>query len=78
MKTIKIKEGSKGHEILLEMKKAKETKNERIKSEAPPKEIIDYIFSKTEETVKINDGRLNGEDFRLGMLCMWQHLNKKV
>lgn len=49
---------------------------ERVTKLLPPKEVMKEINNKTEEVFKMNNGNLDKESFRLGMMSMWIQLNK--
>lgn len=65
----------KAAEILADMAKRKQAKVDNMS--APSKEIKDWIKAKVEETAKMNGEGFDKDTFRLGMWCMWIHLNKK-
>ena len=64
--------------IIAKIKSRKNELEERMKNSWPPPEINKYIKDKTEQTVKMNEGNLKGEDFRLGMYAMWFYLQQNT
>ena len=77
MKKITIKEGSKASLVLKELAQEKEKRKKAMLDRMPPKEVTAYISKHTEETAKLNEGKLDKESFRLGMYAMCFHLQKE-
>lgn len=76
-KKIIIKAGSRGHELIKSIKENKEATTKRMMERMPPKIIRDEIEKMVVKTARINEGRLNESDFRLGMYAMWSVLYSK-
>jgi hypothetical protein len=52
----------------------KDALRKRMAEMWPPKEIRDDVKVKTDQVVKLNDGKVDGESFRLGMYSMWNYM----
>lgn len=58
-------------------KKAMEESKKKMAEKMPPKEVLEWMRKKAEETAKMNGGTLDKNTFMLGMMAMWSHLNNK-
>lgn len=70
--------GSKGEEFLKRLTERQEEFKKKVMESSPPQEIIEYIEVFAEKTNKLNNGSLDKQTFKLGMMAMWYHLNKKT
>lgn len=77
MNRIIVKQGSKGHELVKKMQENKKLMQERQAKKMPPKEILDFVNTKTEDTFKLNKGNIDKQSFMLGMISMWAYLKNK-
>jgi hypothetical protein len=57
--------------------KAKEESKKKIRDTFPPKEVMEFMRTKAEETNKLNKGKLNKSTFMLGMMAMWSYMDKQ-
>ena len=59
-------------------KKATDESKKRMEERMPPKETLEWIRKKAEETDKMNGGTLDKNTFMLGMMAMWSYMDKKA
>lgn len=74
---IRLRAGSKGAELMKSIMENKIRRREEMKKFFPPKEIMDYVNKKSEDAYNLNEGKLDREAFKLGMLCMWHYMKKE-
>lgn len=48
----------------------------QMKDRMPPKEVLEWMRKKTDDTFEINKGNLDKQSFFLGMMCMWNYKNQ--
>lgn len=58
-------------------KKAMYESKKRMEERMPPKETLEWMRKKADETDKMNGGTLDKSTFMLGMMAMWSYMNKK-
>lgn len=48
------------------------------KDRMPPKEVLEWMRKKTDDTFEMNKGNLDKQSFFLGMMCMWNYCSIKI
>lgn len=61
-----------------ELKRMMEESKKRMAERMPPKETLEWMRKKAEETDEMNGGTLDKSTFMLGMMAMWSYMNKKA
>lgn len=73
-KVIKLHPNSLFAKMLKETKAKRDELSKRIDERQPSKELLQWMNKRADEVVEMNGGRVNREDFMLGMLSMYYKL----